>query len=214
MSLNLPLKLDPRACGAALADPDSYAFTLLTVILGTFPSEEIFGDDDNGPVPVPLLFNLLEEKFGVRIPISNENRIQAALFLLTSGDAFFTQYEAFTAVCQALALGEIPDLITGNFTSLTPVAVLWGLLETKLLLDVQTEDPQFHPSILQLILDTIEASPEEVQEIISSPMDEGVRDNLERLVAQVQTLVNEESERAAIRTTILSVTSDTTSKFP
>lgn len=109
-----------------LASDDTFAFTLMTILLAEY-DQEVF---DENPV---VLFNRIEEDFRITLPEEAENRINAAITAMTT-DLFYTQFSAFKAITLALNEGDLGDLVDGEDTEdLNAAEILWAITEVGLL---------------------------------------------------------------------------------
>jgi hypothetical protein len=176
--------LDMEASRRALASPDTFATVLLTIVLRRYGPSVFTGDDEGPPWDMIVLYQELERDFAVDLPTQNENKLQAVRLLLQAGDAVGSSPEAFQAVCKTLTLGEVPDAITGNFTDLTAFEVLWGMLETQMILG---EAPDFSREVETLILSELQSSPEETSDLMAT-RESAVLQNRDALLAQLREL--------------------------
>lgn len=109
-----------------LASDDTFAFTLMTILLAEY-DQEVF---DENPV---VLFNRIEEDFRTTLPEEAENRINAAITAMTT-DLFYTQFSAFKAITLALNEGDLGDLVDGEDNEdLNAAELLWAITEVGLL---------------------------------------------------------------------------------
>lgn len=110
-----------------LASDDTFAFTLMTILLAEY-DQEVF---DENPV---VLFNRIEEDFRITLPEEAENRINAAITAMTT-DLFYTQFSAFKAITLALNEGDLGDLVDGEDDNedLNAAELLWAITEVGLL---------------------------------------------------------------------------------
>ena len=97
------LKIKREAARKLLASDETFAFTLMTILLSTYGQDTF----DENPV---ALFKNLEEDFNIKHPEESENRINAALTAMTT-DLFFTQRASFKAITLALNEGDIGDIV-------------------------------------------------------------------------------------------------------
>ena len=119
-------KLNKQAAEKLLASDETFAFTLMTILLAQY-DQEVF---DENPV---ILFGRIENDFGIKLPEESENRINAALTAMTT-DLFYTQFSAFKAITLALNEGDIGAIADGeDEEDLNAAAILWSITEVGLL---------------------------------------------------------------------------------
>jgi len=138
MNPNFPY--DKRVAGELLEDPDTFATTLLTILLAAY-GEGVMGWD---PLEV---YAAVKDDFRVVIPEENENRLNAIQLALTTG-AFYSDPLAFRAIASALADGDIGDVATGVLEDLTVPEILWAVFEVGLLLE---NEPELSPQVEAVI---------------------------------------------------------------
>lgn len=142
--------LDHAACGELLANPDTTATALHTILLTAY-GDDLYGADGGGQIDPVLLWTLLREDFSVTVPEENENRINA-LMLGVGTDAFYQDLRAFRAICMALYDGDMGDLVSGMLEQVTLSEILWGVFEVALNRD---DNMELEPRILQVVRDTM-----------------------------------------------------------
>ena len=119
-------KLNKQAAEKLLASDETFAFTLMTILLAQY-DQEVF---DENPV---VLFGRIESDFGIKLSEEAENRINAALTAMTT-DLFYTQFSAFKAITLALNEGDIGSIADGeDEEDLNAAAILWAITEVGLL---------------------------------------------------------------------------------
>lgn len=119
-------KLNKRAAETLLASDETFAFTLMTILLAQY-DQEVF---DENPV---VLFGRIENDFGIKLPEESENRINAAITAMTT-DLFYTQFSAFKSITLALNEGDIGSIADdGDEEDLNAAAILWAITEVGLL---------------------------------------------------------------------------------
>ena len=142
-----------EAARAILIDPDSSATALFCLVLRMYWDQYQVNLLETEEPPEPIeIWQDLEEIYGVRIPLENENRINA-LWLGLSGDGFFEEPEIFTAVCASLYDGDIGDPMDEIGDELGVEEILWGVYEVSLWRGVVEE---FNPRIQRLIAEVNE----------------------------------------------------------
>lgn len=144
-----------------LQSSDTYAFTLLTILLTQYETEEVLGED----AEVAALFANVEEDFGVKLPEENENRIQAAILVLTS-DLPLISFPVFRSCALAFAEGQIGDEEDREDGDLNTCELLWALYEMALLLGVKVEEVQEELSeeVVEKLNEVIDSEAEDVEE--------------------------------------------------
>jgi hypothetical protein len=159
---------DKRLAADALGDTETCATVLHMIILAAY-GDEVYGSLEHSIEamdPVELWVRL-EEDFSVRIPESNENKVNA-LMIGISTNAFYDDPLAFNSICNALYSGDLGDLVEGFIEDLTVPEMLWGIYEVEL---NRGDSQDFVPSINQLIDEVIQSEAEsnedlEVEEVI------------------------------------------------
>ena len=146
-----PLQLDVGKARVAIGDPDTYAFTLLTIAMWAF-GDAVLGDPEEGiePMDPAELWAGLNEVFGSWVSEEGENKLNALLLAL-QGDLFYRDVEVFQSVAQALFDGDLGDLINGQFDDLSAAEIMWAVLEVELARDDEEGPPQFSTGITDLI---------------------------------------------------------------
>lgn len=137
-----PWKPSRDVANELIAAPGTTATTLLILISkalesqcpeGLDPFHLILGSPERDIEPMDTLeiWQDLEEFYGGRICEANENRVNA-LILALSSDAFEQDAEAFMAVCNALADGDLGDMLDGVFELPQIDEMWWALREVSL----------------------------------------------------------------------------------
>lgn len=122
----MAFKFKRDAASQLLTSSDTFAFTLMTILLAEY-DQEVF---DENPV---VLFNRIEEDFRTTLPEEAENRINAAITAMTT-DLFYTQFSAFKAITLALNEGDLGELVDGEDNEdLNAAEILWAITEVGLL---------------------------------------------------------------------------------
>jgi hypothetical protein len=116
--------------------PDTFATTLLTIIIDRYGSECLEWD--------PLVLALeMQRDFGVAPDTATLDRIQTGATLLTT-NMFFQNLESYMHMCNALNLQSIDK------NNLTPADVddcAWGVTEAMLLLGKDFKEMQWNPNV-------------------------------------------------------------------
>jgi hypothetical protein len=136
----------------ALLDEDSFA-TTLRLVLEEIYGPDVFGNPETGSPPYDplLIWRSVYDDLGISIPEEGENRINA-LITAMSTSGFYTDTEAFSAVCNALYAGDLGDVVSAGLDDLTVPEVLWGMFEVEL--NRGKADLDFSPGVTQLIQKT------------------------------------------------------------
>lgn len=156
------LKLNKAAARKLLASDETFAFTLMTILLSTYGQDTF----DENPI---VLFKRLEEDYSIKLPEESENRINAALTAMTT-DLFYTQWAAFKAIVLALNegdIGSIPDDGDGEDEELSATEILWGITEVGLLTGENfiTAEASLSDSIAEKCNAVIEDEAEDTEEV-------------------------------------------------
>ena len=138
--------LDKKEVYLALTDSETLATVLHGILIATY-GQEIYEVD-----PMEI-FLRLEEDYGAQPAEEVENRIHAIL-LATTTDVFYTDPDAFTAICDTLTNGD-PEL--EGMEALTVAEVVWGVYEVELNHPGAKMSAQVHA----LVQRTIESEAEE-----------------------------------------------------
>ena len=124
----MQLKFKPKRSLAAkmLTSDTTFAFTLMTILLAYY-DQEVFDEEEP-----EALFSRIEDDFHIKLSEEVENRINAALLVMTS-DLAYTQVSAFKSVALALADGNIGSIPQGGDEELNAAEILWAITEMGLL---------------------------------------------------------------------------------
>lgn len=124
----MQLKFKPKRSIAAkmLTSDTTFAFTLMTILLAYY-DQEVFDEEEP-----EALFARIEDDFNIKLSEEVENRINAALLVMTS-DLAYTQVAAFKSVALALANGNIGSIPQGGDEELNAAEILWAITEIGLL---------------------------------------------------------------------------------
>ena len=143
-----------------LRDASASATVKLIIVMAAYP-DEVFGDAEKEIEPLdPIeLWMRIEEDFRVTLPEQAENKINALVTALST-DAFYDRVEPFAAICSALYVGDMDDIIDQSFDELTLPEMLWGIFEVELGREGSTD---FAPAIEQFILSRVHSEAAEQQ---------------------------------------------------
>lgn len=121
-----------------LRRPDTFATTLLTILLDTYPEQT----EDGHPLVLqwsPYAIELqLQDDFGVDVPKVNLDKIMAAIAVVTS-DGFYKSLPQFISLCNVLGNDDVePDV----FDPADAMEIAWGITEAVLLNPPDESDPE------------------------------------------------------------------------
>jgi len=158
--LLLPWKPVQDAAAELLKDPRTTATTVM-VLAYKAVGDALFGDPDQEVPPIdPVeLWTEMEEVYSTHVSEAAENRLNALLLALES-DAFDTEPDAFMAVCNSLADGDLGDMIDGAIELPTFDEALWALAEVSL---IRGQVVELTPATIE-VLATIAADEDESPE--------------------------------------------------
>jgi hypothetical protein len=176
----LPLPFDKDRAKELLTDQnDTTATTLHFIILATF-GQEVYGDLDEGIEPMdPVeLWARIEDEYGIDIPESAENKIQALMMGLES-DLFYEEPEALVAVASALYTGDLGDLVEGVMETPTLTEMFWAAFELGLNRD---SEPEFSPKCMKFLLNQVMTQAMDPED---GDVDEDITDRKEQILAEM-----------------------------
>lgn len=110
-----------------LKSPDTYAFTLMCILLSKYEADEVLEEENT-----EVVFKNIEDDFNVHIPEEVENRINAAITVLTT-DLPLVSFPVFKSVALAFAEGQIGDEDDREDEELNTCELLWALYEIAIL---------------------------------------------------------------------------------
>ncbi len=145
----LSIKPDDKVIRGLLADPDTQALVLLTILLHLH-GEGVFGSKDVGQLDPAEMWADTNALTGTWIPETSENKV-LALITAVEDDAFYTDEVIFTSVVNALYDGDLGDMINGIFEEPSIVEVMWGVVEVELARDEEEGPPLFGRRVHALI---------------------------------------------------------------
>lgn len=157
------LKLDKREAGKLLASDKTLAFTLMTILLSKY-GQDVFD------LKTPVLFNMLEEDFNIKLPEEAENRINAALTAMQT-DLFYTQYPAFKSITMALNSGDIGGFAdedgSDDKDEISTAEILWAISEVGLLngLNFKESSDNISDDIIEKCNEIIDDESEDLDEV-------------------------------------------------
>lgn len=109
-----------------LSSPDTYAFVLMSILLTKYDTSFLEEEDSSAVI------KSVEEDFNIHLPLEAENRINAAIQVLSS-DLPYISFPVFKACALAFAEGQIGDEEDAEDDELNTCELLWGLYEMALL---------------------------------------------------------------------------------
>ena len=157
------LKLDKREAGKLLASDKTLAFTLMTILLSKY-GQDVFD------LKTPVLFNMLEEDFNIKLPEEAENRINAALTAMQT-DLFYTQFSPFKAITMALNSGDIGGFAdedgSDDKDEISTAEILWAISEVGLLngLNFKESADNISDDIIEKCNEIIDDESEDLDEV-------------------------------------------------
>lgn len=144
-----------------LASDDAYAFVLMTILLPVF-GDDLFTEDS------AVLFADIEDYFDCHLSEESENRINAAITVMTT-DLFFTNVNMFNAITLAFAEGDIGDIPEGVMETPDVGDMLWAVQEVSLLIGEPKESEEFQSlfstSVTNYVSDMIASVAEDLEEV-------------------------------------------------
>lgn len=155
------LKLNERTARELLESDETFAFTLMTILLSKY-GEETFTEKP------PALFQRLEDDFGIKLPEESENRINAALTVMMT-DLFQTNFSVFKSVTLALNEGDIGDFAIdfyGEREELSTPEILWAITEYGLLTGLNFKDAEdsLSPELIDKLNEIIDDEAEDTED--------------------------------------------------
>lgn len=171
--MSRPYIYNMQASKALLRSPDTYAFTLMCILLSKYDTEEVLEEEDT-----EVLFKNIEDDFGVHIPEEVENRINAAITVLTT-DLPLVSFPVFKSVALAFAEGQIGDEDDREDEELNTCELLWALYEIAMLSGKTVPEIQeeLSESVVEELNDIIDSEAEDPEdEDDDETKEEGIED--------------------------------------
>lgn len=160
-----------------LKSPDTYAFTLMCILLSKYEADEVLEEENT-----EVVFKNIEDDFNVHIPEEVENRINAAITVLTT-DLPLVSFPVFKSVALAFAEGQIGDEDDREDEELNTCELLWALYEIAILKgqpvpEVQVELSESVVEELNNVIDSEAEDPENdyKEENAEETKEEGIED--------------------------------------
>lgn len=146
-----------------IGSPDTPATILHVILLKHFGAEFLYGSDDQEPVDPVILWNEIEEDFRISIPVEVENKMNA-MMTACSTSFFFSDVAVFSAVCVALASGDLGDEMNGEFDKPSTYEMLCSIQEV----DINDGDREilFSPQVKAYILEVLNSENVDTEEEI------------------------------------------------
>lgn len=172
---------DKHKAAKLLANDSTFAFVLLSIVLNKYTD-----DNDDFPqiyVDEPeVLFKELEEDFSIKLPEENENKLNAALTVLTT-DLFYTNYSAFNKIAQTLCAGDPGVLNEDN--DMDACKCMWAIVEAGLITGVTMDKANevFSRSVIEKINDIVDNEAED-KEAQLEDFEADELDTLEEAIAE------------------------------
>lgn len=172
---------DKRKAAALLKDESTFAFVLLSIILNKYTGEDDEFPQDYIDEPA-LLFKEIEEDFKIKLPEDNEDKINAALTVLTT-DLFYTNANVFNHIAQTFSLGDPGTLEDDN--ELDACKCMWAVNEAGLISGVRLEDAaeKMSKSVITTINDVVDTEAED-KEAQLEDFDAAELDTMEEALAE------------------------------
>jgi len=136
------------ACERALADPETPAVILYSIIVAAY-KDELYPDEagEDGIDPITLWYNLRED-FKVDVDITAQNRINA-IQIAVETDLFYLELEAFDSIISGIVHGSIDDALDGGYIESGVTEILTAIFEVGLIRGDQR--PEFSDPIKEYI---------------------------------------------------------------
>lgn len=122
-------RLNTRELAMLAADPDSFATTLIAIVL------KLYGTDALAWAPETIELEL-QDDLHVDVPTENMDKIVAAIALLTTDD-FYGRLPRFVQLCNVLAGADF----SADFDKADAAECAWGLTEASLLSPPDNDEP-------------------------------------------------------------------------
>lgn len=126
------LKLKKDVAKEFLSGDDAYMSSIMTILYKVF-GDRVFEEDP------AILFKDIEDEFGCKLSEECENKINAAIVLMTT-DKFFTDKTVFTAITLAINEGDIGGIPKGQEEEIDGLMVMWAMFEAGLLGDKNLDE--------------------------------------------------------------------------
>lgn len=151
-----------KKAAALLRSADTFSFVLLAIVLDRYTDDN--GDFPDDLVDYPeLLFKNIEEDFSIRLPQENEDKLNAALTVMTT-DLFYTNWNVFNHVAQTFCSGDPGDLDDDN--EMDACKCMWSIVEAGLITDTPLEraGDRFAKDVIDKINDVVDNEAEDKEE--------------------------------------------------
>ena len=113
-----------------LTDQESYATTLMTLVLDQYGTEGLTWAAET-------IRRELEEDFNVKVPSNNIDKVMAAISIVTSDD-FYSRLPYFINICNVLSDDEFDPSV---FDPADAAEIAWGITESLLLYPPDEAEP-------------------------------------------------------------------------
>lgn len=142
-----------------LGSRDTFAFVLMTILLSKYDTD-IFDEE------IEVIAAQIKDDFDVDIPEEVENRINAAITVLTT-DLPMVSYHVFKAVAMAFAEGNIGTEEDREDEELNVCEILWALQEMALLRGQTMEEvkQELRPYVVDDLNNIIDDEAEDIDEV-------------------------------------------------
>ena len=157
---------DKYKAAELLAKDDTFAFVLISIVLNRYINDEEEFPEEYIEEPATL-FNDIESDFRIKLPQENEDKINAALTVLTT-DLFYTNKDVFNRVAQTFSTGDPGSLEEDN--ELDACKCMWAIVETGLISGVPLDKASEHMSkaVIEYVNDIVDNEAEDKEEQLES----------------------------------------------
>lgn len=162
-----PFSFKPAAVKELLRSKSTFAFVIMTILLSKYDTQ-IFEEETE------VIAEQIKDDFQVDIPEEVENRLNAAINVLTT-DLVFINFNVFKSVALAFAEGNIGNVENREDEELNVCEILWTLNEIALLkgITVQEVKESLRPYVIDELNKIIDDEAEDLDEV-DEPEEEGV----------------------------------------
>lgn len=154
-----PFSFKPAAVKELLSSKSTFAFVIMTILLSKYDTQ-IFEEETE------IIAEQIKDDFQVDIPEEVENRLNAAINVLTT-DLVFINFNVFKSVALAFAEGNIGDVENREDEELNVCEILWTLNEIALLkgITVQEVKESLRPYVVDELNKIIDDEAEDLDEV-------------------------------------------------
>lgn len=154
-----PFSFKPAAVKELLSSKSTFAFVIMTILLSKYDTQ-IFEEETE------IIAEQIKDDFQVNIPEEVENRLNAAINVLTT-DLVFINFNVFKSVALAFAEGNIGNVENREDEELNVCEILWTLNEIALLkgITVQEVKESLRPYVVDELNKIIDDEAEDLDEV-------------------------------------------------